>query len=224
VGKDISHSKSPEIYKHLISPSIQYDLLDFKSAEDVPSASDLFKSYEGINITSPYKKHFLSEVQLTQNASSLEAINCLRIKNGIIEGENTDFYAIVDIIQELKKDYGVLEVVVLGDGVMSKVTAVALKKLAIDYKVLSRRLTDDFNQINMKNYFSANKMTPLIINTCSREYVFKGEIPKEAVFWDYNYSFSPHSTSLPSKIRDYFDGHSMLLKQAEYALAFWSGN
>jgi shikimate dehydrogenase len=222
IGKGIQHSKSPELYRELISPSIQYDLLDLLDENEIPRAADLFQSYDGINITSPYKKHFLKEVTLTPNALELGAINCLRKKDGIIIGENTDFLAIVDILSDLQKQYNHLEVVLLGDGVMSKVTEVALKRLKISYVIFSRRKTEHLDQLNLVALFSNKKGTPLIINTCAREFVFIGNLPKNSLFWDYNYDFSPHSSSIPQKVHQYFDGLSMLKRQAEYAVAFWS--
>ena len=36
LGKGISHSKSPEIYRRLISGSVQYDLLDVANEADIP--------------------------------------------------------------------------------------------------------------------------------------------------------------------------------------------
>jgi len=62
VGKDISHSRSPEMYRKLISSDVKYDLLDYQSDLDIPTAVELLSKYDGINITSPYKKNFLNQV------------------------------------------------------------------------------------------------------------------------------------------------------------------
>ena len=61
VGKDIQHSRSGEIYRRLLKTDIQYDLLDYENSALIPPAADLFKVYDGISITSPYKKHFLNQ-------------------------------------------------------------------------------------------------------------------------------------------------------------------
>ena len=78
VGRDIAHSKSPEMYRKLISPSVIYDLLDFQSSSEIPSAQALLNISDGINITSPYKKHFLGEIELTKTAAQIGAVNCLK--------------------------------------------------------------------------------------------------------------------------------------------------
>ena len=222
VGKDVSHSRSPEMYKKLISINIQYDLLDYQNALEIPSASELFKIYDGINVTSPYKKHFLNQVKLTPIAKKVGAINCLKKHEGKFFGENTDYNAIVEILKKMQKKYGDIDVIILGDGVMSNVTKLALINLKIKFNVFSRRLTKSFNQLNLIEYYQSSNMLPVIINTCSREYVFNGSIPKNALFWDYNYNFLQHSTFIPDKVYKYVDGLEMLKLQAFYAVAFWS--
>lgn len=222
VGKDIAHSRSPEMYRKLISPAVHYDLLDYKNESDIPKASELLSKYDGINITSPYKKHFLSEVELTDSAKNVGAINCLKKGKDKIWGENTDYLAIVDILKDFQTKYGQLEIVILGDGVMSVVAQQALKNLQLSFQLLSRKLTKDFNQLNLNDYFHEKNGRPLVINTCAREFVFNGNLPITALFWDFNYNFPPHSSQLPAKTHLYTDGLEMLERQAFYAVAFWS--
>ncbi len=224
IGKDISHSRSPEMYRKLISKDVHYDLLDFKNPDEIPSAQKIFETYSGINITSPYKKHFLNQIELTENAKELGAVNCVKKENDKIIGENTDYLAIKDILKELKLTHQTLEVVILGDGVMSNVAQLALKKLNIGFKVLSRKLTKDFNQLNLNNYFSLENARPMIINTCAREYVFSGSLPKNSIFWDFNYNFPQHSQGIFHQVEFYLDGLDMLERQAFYAVAFWSNH
>lgn len=222
VGKDISHSRSPEMYRKLISPNVEYDLLDYKSELDIPSAAELLNKYDGINITSPYKKHFLNQVELTPNALEIGAINCLKKENGKIIGENTDYLAIVDILKQMQRDNGDIEVIILGDGVMANVAKVALKNLGLNFKLLSRKQTKDFNQLNLIEHYKQQSAVPVVINTCSREFIFNGIIPDRALFWDFNYNFDQHSLSIPGKVHKYVDGLEMLERQAFYAVAFWS--
>lgn len=226
VGKTIQHSRSPEIYRNLLGEEIQYDLLDYKEAKDIPQALELLKEYNGISITSPYKKHFLSQIQLTKEASLLGSINCLKFDKGIITGENTDFLAILEILRMWKEKYKKINVIILGDGVMSNVAQSALERLgSIPYKVLSRKLTKHFDQLNTVLFFEkefSHEGQKIIINTCSRDFIFKGQMDEKSIFWDFNYDFKPHSNSLPSQIHQYIDGIKMLELQARYALTFWS--
>lgn len=222
VGKDISHSKSPEMYRKLISPSVEYDLLDYKDSDEIPTAKELLSKYDGINITSPYKKHFIQEVVSTKVAQQVGAINCLKRRGDLIIGENTDYFAVIDILEALIKKYQILEVVILGDGVMSKVAQVALENLGLTSLIVSRKLSESFDQLNLNEYFHINKQVPLIINTCAREYVFKGELPRNSIFWDFNYDFPLHLQYISPRVQHYFDGLDMLERQAIYAVSFWS--
>lgn len=222
IGKNISHSKSPDIYKKIISTTITYDLLDYLDSSKIPTAEELLSIYDGINITSPYKKHFISSVNLTSNAKITGAINCLKKSDGKIIGENTDYLAIVDILKNLIERNPLLEVVILGDGVMSGVANVALSSLSLKAKILSRKGTNNFSQLNLNEFFKEKNHTSLVINTCAREYVFKGSLPDNSIFWDFNYNFPQHSQLFLDQTTIYIDGFSMLERQAFYAVAFWS--
>lgn len=223
IGKNIQHSLSPSIYKNILGPKVHYDLLDYTDESEIPPVDELFKVYSGINITSPYKKHFLNSVELTASAKKLGAINCLKIEDGKVVGENTDYLAIVDILSRWKSTYGELDVALLGDGVMSKITEMALKQLEMNYKVYSRKQSSGFSYLDFEQAYSNSLTQLIVINTCAREYVFQGSLPKSTLFWDYNYHFLPHQ-HLKNHIKLYIDGEEMLDLQAKYAVAFWSFN
>lgn len=222
IGKSIAHSLSPMIYRELIDPSVHYDLLDYDSEALIPELEELFKIYSGINITSPYKTHFIGKVVLTENAKNLGAINCLGIKNGVITGENTDYLAILDILDQWKKQFTQLDVLVLGDGVMSRVAQKALLEIGIKFDVKSRRLNSDFENLNIKKHFESSFSFPLIINSCAREYVCQSQLPDDGIFWDFNYKFKAHEDRMKRESIKYVDGFYMLKRQAEYAVEFWS--
>lgn len=226
IGKNIQHSKSPEIYCKILGNQIQYDLLDYKKTEEIPSAEKLLDKYDGISITGPYKKHFVPEIKLNEEASQVGAINCLRRKSGSIEGGNTDLYAIQVSLEDLLKLYKKLNIIILGDGVMSKATQVVLTKLGIDdFQIFSRRKTNCFDQLNVKQVFEKDfkkEGQEIVINSCSRDFVFIGLIDQKTIFWDYNYNLKEHSRSLTPKVQQYIDGQDMLELQARAAVAFWS--
>lgn len=220
LGHHIQHSLSPMLYRELIDENVHYDLIDV-SAENVPSLSDLSKEYEGINITSPYKEVYFKEVKLTENAKKLGAINCLKFKGQNVFGENTDYLAIVDILKNHQNKYKNLKVILLGDGVMSRVTQVALKELHINFQLFSRKINQNFSSLDFSTVYDKNDFV-LIINCCARSYIFTSPLPELGIFWDYNYKFQPHIQRFSKENYNYEDGFEMLKKQAEYAVAFWS--
>jgi shikimate dehydrogenase len=216
IGKNISHSQSPKIYKRLIGNHIQYDLLDYASSDLIPSADELFNSYDGINITSPYKKHFLNQIELTDNAKTIGAINCMKKIDGKIIGENTDFPAVVDIIKRYLDD-GIKNIILLGDGVMAAMTLLVLERLNTKARQFSRKNTEDLSTLKL-----TEQDRQLIINSCSREFIYNGETSSNSIFWDYNYNNPKQSEVLKTKVYRYDDGLELLNLQAQYALAFWS--
>lgn len=222
IGKGISHSMSPTLYRELISKNIQYDLLDYQNTSDIPSIGKLFEIYEGINITAPYKEHFLGDVILSDGALKLQAINCLAKKGETFFGENTDYLAILDILKRYITKHPALEIIILGDGVMSRVVQIALTELKQQYVVYSRKLTPDFSELDLRQKSHKEKFS-LIINTCSRDYVCQSELPLTGEFWDLNYNFRPHLERFANEKIIYTDGIEMLKLQAQHALAFWSG-
>lgn len=221
VGKNISHSRSPEIYRNFLGNEINYSLLDFNNQSDIPSAEKLLKEFDGISITSPYKKHFINEIQLVDDAIHLQAVNCLRKNKKIIEGINTDYLAVQILLKDFFRKYKKLDVLILGDGVMSSIVQSALDKLNKNYKVFSRKLNLEFSKISLVDHVANDNL--LIINTCSRDFIYTGKLDKRIIFWDFNYN-SPENFDYISKNCTYVDGLSMLTLQAEYALRFWSIN
>ena len=206
IGKNISHSRSPEIYKALLHEELQYDLLDFKSSDQIPPAKELLEKYTGVSITSPYKRHFLDQVELNDEVRELGAINCLYHENGKMKGANTDWEA----LQKLFPNHVHSQVAILGSGAMSKLFQIYLKKKQIPYVVYERKIHGDLNQIDYKDF-------GLIINCCSRDFNFSNELLPQNTFWDMNYSMI-HQGIIPN----YFDGTKLLELQAHYALEHWS--
>ena len=218
IGKGIGHSKSPEIYQELIKKSFEYDLIDIAAQKDLPSLEELRKEYLGINITSPYKKYYFSRVKVNKLSQGLKAINCISFINGA-GGTNTDYLAIRDIFLYFRKKYLIKKIFILGSGVMSKITQYFLSENFIPYEVISREFKLDMNKIDLSNYENS-----LVINTCSRDFIFSGKINDTSLFWDYNYSFEPHKKHFDknSQLKSYFDGYNLLYIQAKYSVSFWN--
>jgi len=220
VGKDISHSKSQKMYEELLSEKVNYTLLDYSSAKDIPSAIELFKEFDGISITAPYKKHFLAETIVDSNCVDLMAVNCLRLKDNVIESTNTDFSAVEEHLSTYNK-FKTMKVIILGNGSMSFMTQKVLKQKNIEFEVVARKTHGDISKLNLNEFFSNSSEKKLIINSCSRSFIFEGDLPSDAIFWDYNYNYEPHASLLADRCFEYIDGLEMLKSQAYHALKFW---
>lgn len=223
LGYPISHSLSPKLYEELLGEKLEsYELFSFPTISQVPSLEFFSLRLDGLNITSPYKSVFMNQVVISSElVQTIGAINTLAFTQNGIHGTNTDVLAVNQILKRMKVDYPGLEIFLIGDGVMGHLTKMVAMELHIPLQQFSRKLNRDFHNIDFSKYVS-NDAQKLIINSCSREYVFNGKLTGNEIFWDYNYSFLPHLNSLPSKVQLYLDGQEMLELQAKEAIKFWS--
>jgi len=219
IGKDILHSRSQEIYERLLGQKINYKIFDCIAPKDLPSLEKIFKEHQGLSITSPYKKSFLQELDVL--GPYREAINCIKKDGETYQAINTDYLAIRDIVDGFCREFEKLYFVILGDGVMSKVTQKLLESKNLAFLVLSRKLNNNFSNLDIPDQISGDLGQVIIINSCSRDYNFVGKLAPDFLFWDYNYDFLPHQQSIPSKVLRYIDGISMLELQGKYAIKFW---
>ena len=222
IGKNISHSKSQEVYESILREKVDYSLLDIPEAAKIPQLEELFDVFDGVSVTSPYKGFFTDRVLVRHKALvTLNSLNCLRKKEGSYEGTSTDFLGLQDIFEGLKRKWGTFRVALLGDGSMSRLTRFILQEMGVEHEIFSRRSGTLAPDTNLEKVFPSDKKF-ILINSCGRGFVFRGKVPKETLFWDYNYAFGAHEEYWKDYC-SYQDGYSLLELQAKYALNFWNG-
>ena len=221
VGSNISHSKSPEVYHKLLKGNVDYHLFDFPNEQSLPNLDRLFEKVDGLSITAPYKKTFLKEVSMSSDVLKLGAINCIRKANSTYEGTNTDFLALNEILDNFLRDYGKINIVLLGDGAMANILTVLLCRLNISFKQFSRKITSKFNSLEIKKSLFLDSHKIFVINACSRNYLFNGHIDSEIDFFDLNYSSPEQENFFINRPNKYIDGIDLLEGQARHALKFW---
>lgn len=222
IGKEIAHSKSEEMYKSFLKGSLRsYTLIDCDSEKEIPSLGELFERYDGVSITSPYKKHFLEKVVMEEQISKLDAINCLKKDGETFIGTNTDFLALKDILPKYIAKYEIEKIFILGRGSMGVITESVLEKISgPNFEFITRSSYEGaMDEID----FSKLEQKTMVINACARSFEFKGQVSKDLFFYDYNYSFGPHRDKLSHKC-DYVDGLDLLNLQAKHALEFWNNS
>jgi len=228
IGKEISHSRSKEMYEKILNQKISYDLLDYPNVESIPPIKQLLTKLNGLSITSPYKKSFQNQIdQVIFNGNSYEKsfpINAVKNDSGRILATNTDYLAIQELFPQLRDQYKISEVILLGNGVMAEVFTNAIEELKfkkpIQYSRSTHKKFPDYE--NISRY--CTKESVLIVNSCSRNFVFRPTEYINCIFWDFNYSFRPHEEHLPVLVNKYIDGLEMLLSQAKHAINFWEIN
>ena len=218
VGKGVGHSKLFEFYQTLIPGPCRYDLIDVEREGELPPLSSLAKTYRGINITTPYKKSYCEQVEMDSWTRDLGAINCVSLRGDKFWACNVDYFALKDIYCSLRAEKTFEHIFILGSGVMSQVTQKLFDRYGVSYRVLARNRGDDFSSMDFTSHKDA-----LIINACSREFIFSGRLHKSSLFWDYNYDFVPHQRHFKEAGQDflYRDGLELLHRQGYYSLFFW---
>jgi shikimate dehydrogenase len=221
LGFPIQHSKSPELYKKLLGSELtSYDLFSYETSDAIPLLSEFKAKLDGLNITSPYKKHFFHQVEvLSPLVQSLGAINTVCFIKDRCFGANTDLLAVEEILINYIRLFKDINLIVLGDGVMATLTTLVAGNLNIPLQFFSRKSHPNLPELNLASYSRPGQT--IIINACSRDFIFKGEVTGEEIFWDFNYDFNPHRSSLPQKLKSYVDGQQMLELQALGAIKFW---
>ncbi len=219
LGKGISHSGSPALYAEILGGSSHmYDLLDFSTSEEIPPLKVLLKNRLGLNITSPYKLHFIDSVKLIGRAKDLRSINCIKNNHGAFYGTNTDYIATIQILKQYISS-GAKMFLILGDGVMSQMCQRALGDLKQAFQVYSRKKDPLFSNLD----FSKKEVEKdsVIINCCGRSYQYIGKLASSHRFWDLNYNFPEHFDLACEYPSQYKDGRELLRLQALEAVKFW---
>lgn len=217
IGANISHSKSPAIYRGLLKSPHGYDLIDVLDEGALPLLSSL-GDYFGLNITSPYKLSYLA--QLSNFPQKWKAVNCLKNNAGVWIGTNTDATALEELIPLYAKKWNIDHWIILGDGAMANVTKIILDDRGLVSTQFSRRMGDDFDQFSFFDHLDPSERV-CVVNCCSRQLVIKGSLSSNWVFWDYNYLHTLHANSIRGKVKEYIDGESLLITQAKHAVKFW---
>jgi shikimate dehydrogenase len=104
---------------------------------------------------------------------------------------------------------------------MAKMTMLVASQLGMSLVQLSRRSNPDLASLDLIPFRKISHQN-IVINACSRDFVFAGNLGSDDIFWDYNYSFLPHQNTLPSRVKLYQDGQEMLELQAKAAIQFWN--
>ena len=163
IGKKLSHSFSKVYFnkkfnmENIIDAEYKnFELSNISEFKDLSSKIKL----SGLNVTIPFKESiipFLSE--LSREGKAVGAVNTIQFKDDKLIGHNTDIIGFGQSIDPIIK--GRKRALVLGNGGASKSIQYVLRKLSIEYRIVSRNTSFDFPDITSEliNYYD------IIINT-----------------------------------------------------------
>lgn len=142
----------------------QYDLYPLKDIDELPALLAQDEALLGLNVTVPYKQEVMKFCDTVDDvAKAVGAVNCLKISEGKIAGYNTDVVGFENSLVPILKPHHT-HALILGSGGGSLAVQYVLKKLGINFKIVSR---SDAN--NNLRYDTMNRdlfaTRHLIINT-----------------------------------------------------------
>lgn len=140
IGRELGHSFSAKFFNGKFASEgidADYKLFELESIEELKNLLAT-TPLNGFNVTIPYKESiipYLSELSTT--AREVGAVNCVEVREGKLIGHNTDAAGIEASLHWLDLADGT-KALVLGSGGASKATQYVLRKLGIEFKVVSR--------------------------------------------------------------------------------------
>ena len=142
IGYPLSHSFSERYFTRKFEQAgitdCTYQLFPIESIELLPGLLQDNPGLVGLNVTIPYKKQVMSYLHNdTGVPGALAACNCIHIKNGNLNGYNTDWIGFSQTLQPLLKPHH-SRALILGNGGATAAVIFSLEKMGISYTIVSR--------------------------------------------------------------------------------------
>lgn len=238
IGSTVSHSFSKNYFDEKFFREglrdYHYDLYPLKSIDDLTNLLKENPELAGLNVTIPYKEQvirFLSDID--PFAKTIGAVNVIKIKDGKLKGFNTDSDAFLESIEKWVPR-GNTKALILGTGGSSKAVQVALKKLDIPFKLVSRdnklgnytydQVTKDAGIIQDANLIINTTPLGMSPNTSAQPPIDYEQLKPSHYVYDLIYN--PARTLFLQKAEMHGatikNGLEMLHFQAERAWAIWN--
>jgi shikimate dehydrogenase len=236
IGNPLAHSFSKNYFtQKFISLNLSdciYENFELQSIDQLQKLIISRPLLKGLNVTIPFKQVVLSYLKDHSDVvKEIGACNCIKIHDDELYGYNTDVTGFENSLLECIQPQHT-QALVLGTGGASKAVQFVLKKLRIDYLLVSRSGIKDtitYQKIS-KDILGSHK---LIINTTPL-----GTFPKINEYPDLPYQFltqdhflydlvyNPEITTFLSKGATNgaqgSNGYRMLVLQAEESWAIWN--
>ena len=171
IGATVSHSFSKAYFDEKFFREglrdYRYELFPMNSISDIENLIKDTKGLTGLNVTIPYKEMVIKHLdEIDPEAKKIGAVNVIRFKDGKRIGYNTDSDAFYETIEKwLPKDRS-YKALILGTGGSSKAVQEALKKMKIDFKLVSReKKKGSYTYEDLEKKPEIVSQSNLIINT-----------------------------------------------------------
>ncbi len=168
IGYPLSHSFSKKYFTDKFEregiAGCLYELFPLPTIEALLPLLQKQPELEGLNVTIPYKQQVLAYLDESKIPAGLNACNCINITGGRLTGYNTDVTGFELSLLPLLKSWH-KKALILGNGGATAAVVFVLKKMGIDFDIVSRKKHDHstltYRNINKKIIADCS----LIINT-----------------------------------------------------------
>ena len=139
-------------YFQLYNINAIYKSFSIKNIEDVVKAAKCL-NFDGFAVSMPFKKEVIKHLdEITEPVKITNACNTVINKDGKFIGYNTDYLAVREELDFIKKinvnvNHGL---VILGDGGMASSAKYAAELLNIEYQIITRENWNDIKKLKNK--------------------------------------------------------------------------
>ena len=143
IGRSLAHSFSQNYFTEKFQregiTDAAYRLYEIPQIADLQQLLADNPDLKGLNVTIPYKQQVVPMLDsLSYEAECIGAVNCIRIKQGCLEGHNTDIAGLRAAFGKLLAGDVPDSALVLGTGGASQAVQYALGELGIAFEIVSR--------------------------------------------------------------------------------------
>ena len=225
IGHPLGHSYSKIIHEQFINK--EYKLYDIDENKMIEILSN--KEVEKVNVTIPYKIKAINYLdELTDIAKKLNSVNCIKNKNGILIGHNSDYDGFLWMLKNNSIDLNNKVVAILGSGGASKSVYHAVKSHnAKEIYIVSRNIDDNkvsYDDLKKLNIQCLINTTPVGMYPNIDENIIDLDVLKnlEIVI---DIVYNPFNTQLIVNAKEKgikaIGGIEMLVAQAKSAIEFF---
>lgn len=227
----MGHSLSKELFDGRFEGRHEYRLIDMAGVAELRERVKAL-GLAGFNVTIPHKVIVSNMVDhLTAEAEEVGAVNCVRVESdGSMTGHNTDAEAFELVAGSNQRPSCGRRALILGTGGAARAVAAALKRMGVDYRIVSRR-PDGETLSYEEAYLTAHKVelivnaTPLGMWPNVDDTPWKRPELLTESHWVYDLVYNPSPTRLMREAAEHgahvTDGLEMLRRQAELSWKFW---
>ncbi|GAA4313049.1 shikimate dehydrogenase [Compostibacter hankyongensis] len=238
IGYPLGHSFSRQFFAEKFAreghTDCRYENYPLENIGLFPALLEQHPALEGLNVTIPYKQQVMPFMdELSDAASEVGAVNCIRFQKGMRKGYNTDVIGFERSLRPLLEPHHV-QALILGTGGAARAVAWVLARLGIAAELVSRQgnaaagIRDyaSLDEPAMERYTLLINTTPLgmypQVNACP-DIPYNLLSPRHLL---YDLVYNPAETLFLRRGREQGaqvkNGEEMLILQAEASWEIWN--